>query len=55
MRLLLPIKKARLKVVPFTRFSLEGQTQFEQRKKKDRDSGAGTFATIADSTMGQDD
>ena len=50
-----PIKKARLKVVPFTRFSLEGQTQFEQRNRKDRDSGGGVFATIADSTMGQDD
>jgi len=50
-----PIKKARLKVVPFTRFSLEGQTQFEQRNRKDRDLGGGVFATIADSTMGQDD
>lgn len=50
-----PIKKARLKVVPFTRFSLEGQTQYEQRNRKDRDSGGGVFATIADSTMGQDD
>jgi len=50
-----PIKKARLKVVPFTRFSLEGQTLHEQRKHKDTDSGGGTFATIADSTMGMDD
>ena len=50
-----PIKKARLKVVPFTRFSLEGQTQFEQRNRNDRYSGGGVFATIADSTMGQDD
>lgn len=50
-----PIKKARLKVVPFTRFSLEGQTQYEQRKRKDRDIGGGVFATISDSTMGQDD
>jgi RNA polymerase-binding transcription factor DksA len=50
-----PIKKARLKVVPFTRFSLEGQTQYEQRNRKDRDAGGGVFATIADSTMGQDD
>lgn len=47
-----PIKKARLKVVPFTRFSLEGQTLYEQRKHKDVDPGGGTFATIADSTMG---
>ena len=47
-----PIKKTRLKVVPFTRFSLEGQTLYEKRKRKDVDSGGGTFATIADSTMG---
>ena len=50
-----PIKKARLKVVPFTRFSLEGQTLYEQRKHKDTDTGGGTFATIADSTMGVED
>ena len=47
-----PIKKTRLKVVPFTRFSLEGQTLYEKRKRKDIDSGGGAFATIADSTMG---
>ncbi len=47
-----PIKKSRLKVVPFTRFSLEGQTLYEQRKHKEKDSGGGTFATISDSTMG---
>jgi RNA polymerase-binding transcription factor DksA len=47
-----PIKKTRLKVVPFTRFSLEGQTQYEQRSTREQDSGSGAFATIADSTMG---
>ena len=47
-----PIKKTRLKVVPFTRFSLEGQTQYEQRSTKEQDSGSGVFATISDSTMG---
>jgi RNA polymerase-binding transcription factor DksA len=50
-----PIKKARLKVVPFTRFSLEGQTLFEKRNRKERDSGGGIFATISDSTLGEDD
>ena len=50
-----PIKKARLKVVPFTRFSLEGQNLHEKRKHKETDTGAGTFATIADSTMGMDE
>ena len=50
-----PIKKTRLKVVPFTRFSLEGQNLFEKRKRKDGDPVSGAFATISDSTMGQDD
>lgn len=49
-----PIKKTRLKVVPFTRFSLEGQVLYENRKRKDNDIGGGIFATIADSTMGDD-
>ena len=47
-----PIKRTRLKVVPFTRFSLEGQAQYEQRSTREQDSGSGAFATIADSTMG---
>ena len=50
-----PIKKNRLKVVPFTRFSLEGQTLYEKRKQKNLDNGGGIFATISDSTMGQED
>jgi RNA polymerase-binding transcription factor DksA len=50
-----PIKKTRLKVVPFTRFSLEGQTLYEKRKHKNHDNVGGIFATISDSTMGQDD
>ena len=50
-----PIKKTRLKVVPFTRFSLEGQNLYEKRKRKKHDNGGGIFATISDSTMGQDD
>ena len=50
-----PIKKARLKVVPFTRFSLEGQTLFETRNRRERDTGGGIFATISDSTLGEDD
>ena len=50
-----PIKKNRLKVVPFTRFSLEGQNLYEKRKRKNHDNGGGIFATISDSTMGQDD
>jgi len=50
-----PIKKTRLKVVPFTRFSLEGQNLFEKRKRRDGDPVSGAFATISDSTMGQDE
>lgn len=50
-----PIKKTRLKVVPFTRFSLEGQNLYEQRKRRDGDPVTGAFATISDSTMGQED
>ncbi|MDG0963837.1 MAG: hypothetical protein P8P49_12765 [Opitutales bacterium] len=49
-----PIKKSRLKVVPFTRFSLEGQTLYEKRNRKERDAGGGIFATISDSTLGDD-
>ncbi len=50
-----PIKKTRLKVVPFTRFSLEGQTLYEKRKRKDRDNGGGIFATISESKLGEDE
>ena len=47
-----PIKKNRLKAVPFTRFSLEGQDLFEKRKIREGGSSTGAFATIADSTLG---
>jgi len=50
-----PIKKNRLQAVPFTRFSLEGQMLFEKSSRRDRDSGSGAFATISDSTMGEED
>ena len=50
-----PIKKTRLKVVPFTRFSLEGQNLYERRKRRDGEPVSGAFATISDSTMGEDD
>ena len=50
-----PINKNRLRAVPFTRFSLEGQNLFESNNRKDRDQGAGSFATISDSTMGEDE
>ena len=50
-----PIKKNRLKVVPFTRFSLEGQNLYEKRKRRDGEPVSGAFATISDSTMGEEE
>ena len=50
-----PIKKNRLKAVPFTRFSLEGQDLFEKRKIRDGGSSVGAFASISDSTLGMDE
>lgn len=50
-----PIKKNRLKAVPFTRFSLEGQDLFEKRKIREGGISVGAFATIADSTLGVED
>ena len=50
-----PINKNRLKAVPFTRFSVEGQNQYERGRIKEKDFGTGTFATLADSTMGEED
>ena len=43
------IKKERLSVVPFTRFSLEGQIEFEKKTKKRRDRvQAGLFEDNSD-------
>ncbi len=50
-----PINKNRLRAVPFTRFSVEGQNLFERSNRKDRELGTGVFATISDSTMGEED
>ena len=50
-----PIKKNRLKAVPFTRFSLEGQDLYEKRKFREGGSTTGAFATIADSTLGTEE
>ena len=49
-----PIKQTRLKAVPFTRFSLEGQAQSEQCGSKDRDKGGGVFATLSEASLGDD-
>ncbi len=50
-----PISKNRLNAVPFTRYSLEGQNHMERSRNRERDSSAGSFATLSDSTMGQED
>jgi RNA polymerase-binding transcription factor DksA len=50
-----PIKKNRLKAVPFTRFSLEGQDLYEKRKIREGGSTTGAFATLADSTLGTEE
>ena len=49
-----PINQARLKAVPFTRFSLEGQALYEKRGNKDRDSGSGVFANLSEASLGDD-
>ena len=45
-----PIDKERLTAVPFARFSLEGQKEFERnnRRKIDRGSGGGLFGDATD-------
>ena len=49
-----PINQARLKAVPFTRFSLEGQALYEKRVNKTRDSGSGVFANLSEASLGDD-
>ena len=46
-----PIKKTRLKVVPFLVFLSKDRINSSSAKTK-HDSGSGAFATISDSTMG---
>ena len=49
-----PIKQTRLRAVPFTRFSLEGQALYEQRGSKGRDKVGGVFATLSEASLGDD-
>ena len=50
-----PIKQDRLRAVPFTRFSLEGQTQYEKRGRRSGDSGGGVFANLSEASLGDDE
>ncbi len=50
-----PIKQDRLRAVPFTRFSLEGQSQFEKRGRRVGDAGGGVFANLSEASLGDDE
>lgn len=50
-----PIKQDRLRAVPFTRFSLEGQTQYEKRGRRSGDSSGGVFANLSEASLGDDE
>ena len=50
-----PIKQTRLKAVPYTRYSLEGQAEYEQRGHSPKDTGGGVFATLSEASLGDDE
>ena len=50
-----PIKQTRLKAVPYTRYSLEGQAEYEQRGRSPKDQGGGVFATLSEASLGDDE
>jgi RNA polymerase-binding transcription factor DksA len=53
-----PIKQTRLKAVPYTRYSLEGQAEYEQHARAHKDTGGGgegAFATLSEASLGDDD
>ncbi|MBC8347908.1 MAG: hypothetical protein H8E24_04720 [Verrucomicrobia bacterium] len=53
-----PIKQSRLKAVPYTRYSLEGQAEYEQHVRARKDTGGGgigAFATLSEASLGDDD
>lgn len=51
-----PINKARLAAVPFTRYSVEGQAQWEKMNRRKTDRGGGVFADADDGpTLSSDD
>lgn len=50
-----PIKLDRLRAVPFTRFSLEGQAQYEKRGRRSAGSGGGVFANLSEASLGDDE
>jgi len=51
-----PIKQSRLKAVPYTRYSLEGQAEYEQHGRAPKDAGGGgVFATLSEASLGDDE
>ena len=51
-----PIKQSRLKAVPYTRYSLEGQAEYEQHSgRAPQDAGGGVFATLSEASLGDDE
>ena len=50
-----PINQTRLKAVPYTRYSLEGQSQYEQRGHSPKDVEGGVFATLSEASLGDDE
>jgi len=50
-----PIKQSRLKAVPYTRYSLEGQTEHEQHERVPEEVGGGVFATLSEASLGDDE
>ncbi|MBU63345.1 MAG: hypothetical protein CMI26_12680 [Opitutae bacterium] len=50
-----PIKQSRLKAVPYTRFSLEGQADYEQHGRTPKDVSGAAFATLSEASCPDDD
>ena len=50
-----PIKQSRLKAVPYTRFSLQGQADYEQHGRIPKDVSGAAFATLSEASCPDDD
>ena len=51
-----PISQSRLKAVPYARYSLQGQTEYEQHGRAPKDiGGGGVFATLSEASLGDDE
>jgi len=51
-----PINQSRLKAVPYARYSLQGQAEYEQHGRAPKDAGGGVvFATLSEASLGDDE